>query len=119
MIEEDLLKKFDELIALLKRSNRYDIFEIPLTVVHENSPIGIGAIIKSNPIPYCTYMCILDAPAPWQFRVNRSSAPLCDAVVGDRWENFEITEVYITNPIGAGIGKLYVEWREEPLRGMA
>lgn len=92
-------------------NDRYWIFEIDLTKVHTDLKLGVEEFLRSRHVECCTFISIIEVPAPWSYKVNSSNAPAVDAVVGDEWENFEIKEIYVSNAVGLGIGKLHIEWR--------
>jgi len=92
-------------------NNRYKIFEIDLTTAHTDQPLGILDLLKKHGVLYANFMVVLAAPSPFAYKVNSVGADLTDAVVGEEWEYFEITEVYVTNAAGAGKGEIHVEFR--------
>lgn len=92
-------------------NNRYHIFNLDLSVARNIKPIGMRGFLKSRNVEFANHMVILGVPSPWFFRVNRGNAPVCAAIVGDEWEDFEIHEMFITNPIGLGFAQIYIEWR--------
>lgn len=92
-------------------NNRYHIFDIDLTIARNIEPLDMEEFLKSRNVKFANFMVIIEVPSPWYFRVNKGNAPQCNAIVGDEWEDFEIHEVYVTNPVGLGIGRIYIEWR--------
>lgn len=92
-------------------NDMYYIFEIDLTRAHTVWDVGVKGLLKSHGVKYATFLSILEVPSPWSYRVNSRENSLFDAVVGDEIENFKITDIYITNVAGVGIGKFYIEWR--------
>lgn len=94
-----------------KRNNRYHIFDIDLTDAHTDEPLGIQELVKVHDVKFCTYMTILAVPSAFTYKINAKEASVCDAVVGDEWYEFEIEEIYITNTVGTGTGRVHVEFR--------
>jgi len=93
------------------RNNQYNVFNIDLSVARDNVPLELKDFLRSRNVEFATFMVIINVPAPWSFRVNRGNASLCTAMVGDEWQDFEITEIFITNPVGLGFAQIHIEWR--------
>ncbi|NQT07576.1 hypothetical protein HQ586_00715 [Candidatus Bathyarchaeota archaeon] len=91
--------------------NRYKIFRVDLSVVRADEPLGVGDLIKDVGALYASYMSIITVPAAFQFKLNSTDMDDIDAAVGLEQENFEITEVFITNAAGAGTALINVEYR--------
>jgi len=91
--------------------NRYKIFRIDLTLAHNDEPIGIGELLKGVGTPYASYMSIITVPDDFTFKLNSTDMDEIDASVGLEQENFEITEMFVTNTVGAGIALINVEYR--------
>ena len=91
--------------------NRYKLFGVDLSVARADEPLGIGDLIKGVGAPYASYMSVITAPAAFQFKLNSTDSDAIDAAVGLEWDDFEITEVFITNTAGAGTALINVEYR--------
>ena len=91
--------------------NRYKLFRVDLTVAHDDEPIGIGDLIKGVGTPYASYMSIITVPAAFTFKLNSTDMDAIDAAVGLEQEDFEITEMFITNAVGIGTALVNVEYR--------
>ena len=92
-------------------NNRYHIFNLDLSIARNIAPLGMEEFLKSRNVEFATHMVILAVPSPWFFRVNAGNAPVCAAIVGDEWEDFEVHEMYITNGAFIGFAQIYIEWR--------
>ena len=127
-----LIKRIDELITVLKgeapptpeaptivtvtkplHNNRYTIFSLDTATVRNNEPLGLLEILKKHGVEHASYMVILAVGGGFTYQVNSKSESLCTAAVGDEWSEFEIAEVYITNPSVAGTALIHVEFRVE------
>ena len=91
--------------------NRYKIFRVDLTEAHEDKALGLREVLIETDAPYVSYMTILEAPSPFTFKVNSTDMDDINAVVGVEWEDFEITEIFVTNTVGTGTALIQVEWR--------
>ncbi len=91
--------------------NRYKIFRIDLTEAHDNEPLGLGDLLKGVGVLYASYMSIITVPAAFTFKLNSTDMDAIGATVGLEWDNFEITEIFITNAVLAGTALLNVEYR--------
>ena len=89
-------------------NNRYKVFKLDLSVARDNEPLGLrdlGIIAKSAVVTK------LGSPASWR-RNDPRMGDLEELYEGYRIDNFEIEELYITNPAGTGQLIIVVEWRE-------
>lgn len=128
-----LTRKVEELITVLKGeapptpeaptivtiikplyNNRYTVFSLDTATVRTNEPLGLLEILKKHGVEYATYMVVLAVGGGFTYQVNSKSESPCTAAVGDEWSEFEISEVYITNPSVAGTALIHVEFRVEP-----
>ena len=91
--------------------NRYKIFRVDLSVVHADEPLGIADLIKDVGALYASYMSIITVPAAFTFKLNSTDMDPIDAAVGLEQEDFEITEIFITNAALAGTALVNVEYR--------
>lgn len=91
--------------------NRYKIFRVDLSVVHADEPLGIADLIKGVGALYASYMSIITVPAAFTFKLNSTDMDPIDAAVGLEQEDFEITEIFITNAALAGTALVNVEYR--------
>ena len=95
-----------------KRNNRYHIFDLDLTAEHTDEPVGIQELVKVHAVKFCTYMTVLKVPSAFTYKINAKEAPVCDAVVGDEWYEFEIEEIYYSNTAAAvADARIHVEFR--------
>jgi hypothetical protein len=89
-------------------NNRYKVFRLDLSKARDNEPLGLsdlGIIARS------AIVTKIDSPASWR-RNDPKTGELEDLYTGYRVDNFEIEELYITNPAGSGQLIIVVEWRE-------
>lgn len=91
--------------------NRYKIFRVDLSVAHTDEPIGVGDLIKGVGTPHASYMSIITVPAAFTFKLNSTDMDAIDATVGLEWDDFEITEIFITNAVLAGTALINIEYR--------
>jgi hypothetical protein len=125
-----LTKRVEELIAVLKGeappipevptvitvtkilyNNRYTVFSLDTTTARTNEPLGLLEILKKHGVEYASYMVVLAVGGGFTYQVNSKSESLCTAAVGDEWSEFEISEVYITNPSVVGTALIHIEFR--------
>lgn len=92
-------------------TNRYRVLSLDLSVAHTDEPLGLAAVIADADVPYASYMSILAVPSAFTFKLNSTDMDAIDAAVGIEWDDFEITEIYITNIAGAGTALINVEYR--------
>ena len=88
--------------------NRYKVFKLDLSVARNNEPLGLrdlGIVARSAVVTR------LDSAAYWR-RNEPVTGDLEELYTGYRVSNFEIEELYITNPAGSGFLTIVVEWRE-------
>jgi hypothetical protein len=89
--------------------NRYKVFKLDLSKARDNEPLGLsdlGVVARSAVVTR------LDSPAYWR-RNDPTTGDLEELYTGYRVENFEIRELYISNPPGTGYLIIVVEWREQ------
>ena len=128
---DTLTRKVEELITVLKGeappteiptivtvtkplyNNRYTVFSFDTSTVRTNEPLELLEILKKHGVEYATYMVILAVGGGFTYQMNSKSESLCTAAVGDEWSEFEISEVYITNPSVAGTALIHIEFRVE------
>ncbi len=91
--------------------NRYKLFRIDLSVAHTDEPLGVADLLAGVGQLYASYMSIITVPAAFTFKLNSTDMDAIDAAVGLEWDDFEITEIFITNPALAGTALLNVEYR--------
>jgi len=88
--------------------NRYKVFKLDLSAARNNEPLGLrdlGIVARSAVVTR------LDSAAYWR-RNEPVTGDLEELYTGYRVSNFEIEELYITNPAGSGFLTIVVEWRE-------
>jgi len=88
--------------------NRYKVFKLDLSVERNNEPLGLrdlGIVARSAVVTR------LDSAASWR-RNDPVTGDVEELYTGYRVDNFEIEELYITNPAGSGFLTIVVEWRE-------
>jgi hypothetical protein len=88
--------------------NRYRVFKLDLSVSRDNEPLGLrdlGIVARSAVVTR------LDSAAYWR-RNDPVTGDVEELYTGYRVSNFEIEELYITNPAGSGFLTIVVEWRE-------
>jgi len=126
---EELIRKLDELITTLSKptvptalapyvptvvpqveispNNRYRLFTLDLSIARINEPLGLA---DQGIVARCATVVRCDSTAYW--RRNSERNDLEELSPGYTVENFEIQELYITNPVGRGSLVIVVEWRE-------
>lgn len=129
---EELIRKLDELITALSKpirptaptalapyvptvvpqveippNNRYRLFTLDLSIARTNEPLGLA---DQGIVARCATVVRCDSTAYW--RRNSERNDLEELSHGYTVENFEIQELYITNPVGRGSLAIVVEWRE-------
>jgi hypothetical protein len=123
---EELIRKLDELITALSKqtalapyvptvvpqveispNNRYKLFTLDLSIARTNEPLGLA---DQGIVARCATVVRCDSTAYW--RRNSERNDLEELSLGYTVENFEIQELYITNPVGRGSLAIVVEWRE-------
>ncbi|MBA7652602.1 hypothetical protein ES703_60437 [subsurface metagenome] len=102
------------LIIVSQFSNRYHIFDLDTSTLRANVPLGLKEYLDKYDVEHATYMVVLAVGGGFTYRMNSGAESLCTAIVGDEWEDFEFTEVFITNPAVAGTAQIHVEYRVEP-----
>ena len=98
-------------VVIPQLPNRYKIFRVDLTTVHADEPIGLADLLKGVGVLYASYMSIITVPSAFTFKLNSTDMDAIDAAVGLEQENFEITEIFITNAALAGTALINVEYR--------
>ena len=91
--------------------NRYKLFRVDLTVAHSDEPIGVADLLAGVGVHYASYMSIITVPSAFTFKLNSTDMDAIDAAVGLEMDNFETTEIFITNTAGAGTALINVEYR--------
>jgi len=92
-------------------ANRYKLFRVDLSVAHSDEAMGVGELLRGVGAPYASYMSIITVPDDFTFKLNSTDMDAIDAAVGLEMDDFEITEVFITNTLGAGTALINVEYR--------
>jgi len=124
---DELINRLDELIKVLSArpapaavpvapavtpieippNNRYRVFYFDLEKPRTNEPVGLS---EQGIVARCASVVRCDSPAYW--RRNSPDGDLEELSAGYCVDNFEIRELYITNPAGVGRLAVVVEWRE-------
>lgn len=91
--------------------NCYRIFDLDLATVRTDEPLGLADILKGAGVEFATYMSIVAIASGFSFKVNNTGFDAITASVGLEWDEFEITEIFITNTAGAGTARIEVEYR--------
>lgn len=129
---EELIRKLDELVTALSKptrptapaapppyvptvvpqveippNNRYRVFTLDLSIARTNEPLGLA---DQGIVARCATVVRCDSTAYW--RRNSERNDLEELSPGYRVENFEMQELYITNPAGTGNLTILIEWRE-------
>ena len=102
------------IVAMPQRGNRYHIFDINTATARANEALGLKEYLDKYDVKHAIYMTILAVGGGFTYRLNSGAESLCTAVVCDEWEDFEFTEIFITNPSVAGTARIHVEYRVEP-----
>ena len=91
--------------------NRYKLFRVDLSTAHTDFALGLKEILTKTDAEYASYMSIVTAPSAFTFKVNSTDQDAISAVAGLEWEDFEITEIFVTNAALVGTAIIEVEWR--------
>lgn len=91
--------------------NRYKLFRVDLTVAHSDEALGLATLLKGVGVLYASYMSIITVPSAFTFKLNSTDMDAIDASVGLEMDNFEITEIFVTNAELAGTALINVEYR--------
>jgi len=92
----------------MAKANRYDVVTLDLSTPRNDEPIGLSLkhIVASS-------MTWITVEAPLTYKLNSTSNKSIPASTGALHENWEITEIYVSNEAAAGKQAiLYYEWRE-------
>ena len=98
-------------IEVKKYNNSYKVLSFDLSVAHTDEPLGLGDVLDEAGAAYASYMTIIAVPLAFTFKLNSTENDAIDAVVNLEVEDFEITEIFITNDAGAGTALIEVEYR--------
>ena len=94
--------------------NRYKIFRVELDRTYTDEALGVGELLKGVGVPHASYMSIITVPFAFTFKLNSTDMDAIDATVGLEQEDFETTEIFITNAVAQVAGTvalLNVEYR--------
>lgn len=94
--------------------NRYKIFRVELDRTYADEALGVGDLLKGVGTAYASYMSIITVPFDFTFKLNSTDMDAIDAAVGLEQEDFEITEIFITNAVARAAGTvalMEVEYR--------
>jgi len=92
-------------------ANRYKLFRVDLSEAHSDEPIGLSDLLAGIGIFYASYMSIITVPNAFTFKLNSTDMDAISASVGLEMDNFETTEIFITNAALAGTALINVEYR--------
>jgi hypothetical protein len=107
-ILEELKKPTAAAEVVSALNNRYRVYSFDLSTARDNVPLGlrdIGVVANSATVAK------LESSAYWR-RNDPVTGDLEELYTGYRVENFQIEELYISNPEGTGKLIIVVEWRE-------
>ncbi len=91
--------------------NRYKLFRVDLSLAKTDEPLGVADLLAGLGRLYASYMSIITVPAAFTFKLNSTGMDAIDAAVGLEMDDFEITEIFITNAALAGTALINVEYR--------
>jgi hypothetical protein len=94
-------------VPVAKPNNAYKVYTLDLSTSRSDQPLGLRA---DNIVANSALVVECDSVAYW--RRNSTANSLEKLYAGYRVENFEIQELYITNPAGTGNLTILIEWRE-------
>lgn len=89
-------------------NNRRATFRLDLSTARTDEPLGV--LERTVGIP-ANFMIVQRLDNPAQMKLNSTSADLEDLSTGYSVEDFEINEIYITNPATSGELVITIEWR--------
>ena len=96
---------------VLQPNNRYHVFEIDTSEERDDEALGLATILEEAGAAYSPYITITAVGGGFSYKINSEDNALNTAMLGEEWEDFEITEIYVTNAAVAGTAKIHVEYR--------
>lgn len=96
---------------IARLNNRHHVFEIDTSEAHSDEAVGLATILKDAGVSHANYLLVVAVGGGFSYKVNSTTSPSNDASVGEEWERYEITEIYVTNAATAGTAKIHVEYR--------
>lgn len=110
-VYESLILDTDGTPVSIVKNNRYYVFDLDTSVVRADVAIGLQAILTAAGAPYATYLLVIQIGGGISYRINDVANALLTPAAGEYWDNFEFTELYITNAAVAGTARIQVEYR--------
>lgn len=80
----------------------YKTFAFDLSSERDDEALAVAGIANS--------LTIMSAPAAFSLKLNSVENESLDAVKGLKTDGISITEIFITNAIGSGEGKIFIAW---------
>lgn len=93
-------------LTVERPDENYAVFTIDLTVEHADEPLGLA---KSNIVG--RNLDIHKAESAFTMKLNSKGNSPIDCEKGLNISNFKMTEIYYTNAVATGEGKIFVSWR--------
>jgi len=93
-------------------NTQYKVFDLDLTTARTDEPLGITSVTGGNPVNFAIVLRC-DDTAYW--KRNSVQADPEELSLGYTIENYEVHELYISNPASVLVNsrlKILVEWRE-------
>lgn len=80
----------------------YETYTFDLASERTNEALAVVGIANS--------LTVMSAPSAFSLKLNSVDKKSLDAVKGLKSDGISITEVFITNAIGSGEGKIFLSW---------
>lgn len=89
-------------MAFTSKITPYSVHEFDLSSERTNEALGVSGMANT--------MSVIAAPSAFSFKINSTDNNSIDASKGLKLDGVSITEIYITNAVGTGTGKIYIAW---------
>jgi len=89
-------------VSFIKKITPYKTHTFDLTSPRSNEALSVDGIANS--------LTVMAAPAAFSLKLNSVDNESLDAVKGLKMDGVSITEIYISNEVGSGNGKIYIAW---------
>lgn len=80
----------------------YETYTFDLSSARTDEALAVDGIANS--------LTVMSAPAAFSLKLNSVDNKSLDAVKGFKMDGTAITEIYISNAVGSGNGKIYIAW---------
>lgn len=80
----------------------YKTYSFDLSSDRDNEALAVVGMANS--------LTVMSAPSAFSLRLNSVDNESLDAVKGLKADGISITEIFITNAVGSGEGKIFIAW---------